>query len=229
MAEKFSQQERQALRLAPIFSALSDSALEDLLGRCRKVKATVGARLFAAEQRATAFYVLLSGRVKVFKLSARGDEQILHHYGPGSTFGEAAVLTGGNYPAFAEALEPSVVVPIDRDTLRQAVANNPELALGMLGGLSRKLREFARLIEQLSLKEVPARLADVLLEMASEAHGPTFELSQSKRQLAAQIGTVAETLSRAFRKLRSAGLIRVEGSQITILNAEALKVLADEG
>lgn len=229
MAEAFSPRERAALRAAPIFSALGEPSLQELLGRCRKVRADSGTLVFGAEQRATAFYVVLCGRVKIYKLSAKGDEQILHHYGPGETFGEAVVLGGGSYPAFAETLVATVLLQVDRQTLRQAVADNPELALGMLGGLSRKLREFTRLIEQLALKEVPARLADVLLEMSREAQADSFELLQSKRQLAAQIGTVAETLSRAFRKLRDSGLIRVDGSKITILKLEALSELSEQG
>ncbi len=217
------------LRRIPLFAELDDSALSALASRCRRLEIRAGEQVVRAGQEATAFYVVVHGRVKIYKLSPKGDEQILHHYGPGSTFGEAAVLGNAAFPAFAEALEPTVLLEIHRTTLTEAIAAEPELALVMLAGLSSKLREFARLIEQLSLKEVPARLADVLLELASDAGSTTFELGQSKRQLAAQIGTVAETMSRALKKLRADRLIEVDGPTITILDAERLRELAERG
>jgi CRP/FNR family transcriptional regulator len=217
------------LRRAPLLAALDEKALHTLLSRCRSLRVPAGRQVIHAGEEARAFFVVLAGRVKVYKLSLRGDEQVLHHYGAGATFGEAAVLAGNAFPAFAESLEPSELLEISRDTLLAAVGQQPELALAMLAGLSGKLREFARLIEQLSLKEVPARLADTLLELGDRAGADTFELDQSKRQLAAQLGTVAETLSRAFKKLRAEGLISVDGATISILDRSRLQRLADQG
>ena len=172
---------------------------------------------------------MLSGRVKIYKLSARGDQQILHLYERGDTFGEAAMWADVNFPAFAELTEDSRLLVVPCDTLREAIVGNADLALGMMAGLSAKLREFARLIEQLSLKEVPARLAGVLLRMTAEAGSNRVRLRQTKRELAAQIGTVAETLSRAMAKLKALGLIEVEASQITILDNDGLRDLAEQG
>jgi CRP/FNR family transcriptional regulator len=215
------------LREVPLFAALDDDALDALVRRCHTIELEAGRQIVSAGQAATAFFVVLAGRVKVYKLSARGDEQILHHYGPGQTFGEAAVLSKTPFPAFAETLEHARLLEVTRAALTETIAAEPELALAMLGGLSAKLREFARLIEQLSLKEVPARLADVLLELSERAGSETFVLAQSKRQLAAQIGTVAETMSRALKKLRAERLIEVDGATITILDAERLRELAE--
>ena len=218
-----------AVRAAAMFSALDAAAVREFLRRCPTLRRPAGAQIFGPGEAAERFFVLLEGRVKVFKLSPKGDEQILHICEAGQTFGEAAVLTGGNYPAFAEAVEDATLLAVSRTDLRKAIAANPELAMGMLAGLSVKLREFNRLIEQLSLKEVPARLASVLLRMADEAGGPRFRLRQSKRELAAQIGAVPETLSRALGKLSSAGLIAVRGARISILDADGLAELADSG
>jgi CRP-like cAMP-binding protein len=217
------------LRSVAMFSALDAEAAEALLRAWPTVRRPAGAQVFAPGEPAERFYVVLAGRVKVFQLSPRGDEQILHLYGPGAAFAEAAVLAGGSYPAFAEAVEDSMLLVVGRAALRDAIRANPELAMGILAGLSAKLHEFNRLIEELSLKEVPARLAGVLLRLAGEAGGRTVRLKQSKRQLAAQIGTVAETLSRALGKLKAAGLIRVRGAEITILDPEGLEELAGSG
>lgn len=217
------------VRSAPVFSALEAGELERLVGRWPVVQRPAGAQLFGPDQPAERFYLILRGRVKVFKLSRRGDEQILHLYGPGETFGEAAVLSGMDYPAFAETVEDCALLAVGRAELRRAIAASPELALGMMAGLSAKLREFGELIEELSLKEVPARLAGLLLGMARRAGGGTFRLGRSKRDLAARLGAAPETLSRALARLKAAGLIRLRGAAVTILDARRLEELAEDG
>ncbi len=226
MPEPSESQRLDVLGRCAVFSSLDEAARRSVLraGRTRRVKP--GAVIFSSRQRAEAFYAILAGRVKVYKLSPRGDEQILHLYGAGETFGEAAVLSGGRYPAFAEAVEPALLLELRRVDLRRMLAARADLGMGMLAGLSAKLHEFAATIEDLSLKEVPARLAGALLAAADAAGADRFRLPQTKRQLAAQLGTVAETLSRALAKLKAAGFIDVKGAQITILDRPALRGIA---
>ena len=209
-----------------MFSALDDSQLQQLLRACVTRSLPAGSHIFGPGQRAESFYLILAGKVKVYKQSASGDEQILHLYGPGRTFGEAAMLADIRYPAHAQTLDDSTLLVISRRALGGLIDSSAELAFALMAGLSAKLREFNLLIEQLALKEVPARLAGVLLELSRQAGDETFRLKQTKRELAAQIGTVAETLSRALKKLKSTGLIEVKGSTITIVNAPALANLA---
>ena len=215
------------IRKAPVFSELDDRTLRAFVDQCNTLRFKAGAQVLRPSQEADRFFVVLSGRVKIYKLSPRGDQQILHLYGPGETFGEAAMWAKIPFPAHAEATEESRLLAVPRQTLRRAFAGSPELAMGMLAGLSKKLREFNLLIEQLSLKEVPQRLADLLLHQAQAAGANTFRLGQTKRELAGRIGTVPETLSRALAKLKAAGLIAVKGSQITIRDAEGLRDLAE--
>jgi len=216
-----------AMKATALFSAVDESTLRGFLDRCLTRKVRRGTVLFTSADPADRFFLVLEGRVKIFKLSPRGAEQILHLYGPGETFGEAALWAGGPFPAHAEAVAPSTLLVIPRQALRRAIARNADLAMGMMAGLSAKLRDFNRLIEDLSLKEVPARLARVLLEEFDRTGETTFRLRQTKRQLAAQIGTVAETLSRAFARLKAAGVINVRGAKITILDADALAKAAE--
>ncbi len=216
-----------AMRRVPLFSAVAERDLRGLLAGCRIESHPAGRELLSPAERADRFYIILAGRVKIFQLSARGDEQILHLYGAGETFGEAAMWAGGRYPAYAETAEACTLLVVGRAALREAIGDNPELAVAMMAGMARKLHEFNQLIERLSLKEVPARLAAVLLQLAAAASTESFELRQSKRELAAQIGTIAETLSRAFAKLRSAGLIEVDGRRIRILDRAGLEELAE--
>ena len=237
-----------------MFSALDEQALGELVRQCRLLRLADGRIVFSAGQSAEAFYVVLDGRVKIYKLSPRGDEQILHLYGPGDSFGEAAMWAGRTFPANAQTLSQAVLLEVRKDVLRRVIARRADLAMGMMAGLSAKLREFTDLIEELSLKEVPARLAGVLLKLAGPAGaappvrpaaargrpgtagraspaagapGQTVRLRQTKRQLAAQIGTVAETLSRALAKMKSAGLIDVQGADIRLLDRQGLEELAE--
>jgi len=217
------------IKAAPMFSALSDQAVGDLLESCEIRDYRAGARVFGPSQKADRFFLVLAGQVKIFKLSAKGDEQILHLYGPGETFGEAAMWGRGNYPAWADVTSDATLLAVTLQVLRRSIRDNAELAMGMLAGLSAKLREFNQLIEQLSLKEVPARLAGLLLVESRRAGSWKFRLRQTKRQLAAQLGTIPETLSRALGKMKAAGLIDVSGSKITLLKIDALEELADGG
>ena len=215
------------MRQAPLFSALDDAQLRQLLRACLTRSLPAGSHIFGPREPADRFYLILAGKVKVYKQSAKGDEQILHLYGPGRTFGEAAMLADIRYPANAQTLDDSTLLVVSRSALKKLIGSNADLAFALLAGLSAKLREFNLLIEQLSLKEVPARLAGVLLEMSRDAGSDTFRLKQTKRELAAQIGTVAETLSRALKKFKATGVVEVAGSTITILDVDALAYLAD--
>lgn len=217
------------MKTSPMFSALGVKQLGVLREACHVQAFAPLEQVFRPTQEADRFFLVLSGRVRIYKVSPRGDEQTLHIYGRGETFAEAAALCRLRYPAFAEAMEESTLLAIPRKTLAQAIARNSEFALGMLAGLSAKLREFAGLIEALSLKEVPARLAGVLLAEAKRHNANPFRLRHSKRQLASQIGTVAETLSRALARLKADRIVSIEGSEVTILDPDALADLAENG
>ncbi len=215
------------MRQTPLLSALGKPQLQDLLRACPTKDLPAGSQVFFPHQQADRFYVILAGNVKVYKISPTGNQQILHLFGPGETFGEAAMWAGICYPAHAEAITDVTLLGVSRKVVKDLIDRNTDLALNMMAGMSAKLREFNQLIEQLSLKEVPARLANILLELPAKPGTNTIVLKQSKRELAAQIGTIAETLSRAFKKLTISGLIEVKGSQITILDPEGLADLAE--
>ena len=217
---------RESIKASPLFSALDDAAIDDIVREYETARYKAGERIFWSGGRADKCFLILSGRVKVFMISPKGDEQILHLYETGQTFGEAAMLAGARYPAFADALVETKLLAISRRAILERIASNADLAMAMLAGLSRKLQEFNRLIEQLSLKEVPARLATALLAEAARAGGDTFRLQQTKRQLAAHLGTVAETLSRALARLKTDGLIGMRGREITILDRKGLDEVA---
>ena len=189
-----------------------------------------GQIIFSEGDEGTGFYVVIWGRVKIFKLSSEGKEQILHIFGPREPFGEVPVFTGQHFPANAEAMEESRIFYFPRDSFIRLIEKNPSLALNMLAVLSRRLHRFTRLIDDLSLKEVPGRLASYLLYMSEQKRGSDeLELNITKGQLASLLGTIPETLSRILGRMTRQGLIESEGPRIKILDRQGLEGLAGYG
>jgi CRP/FNR family transcriptional regulator len=176
------------------------------------------------------FYIVEKGKVKIYKLSLEGKEQILHIYGPGKPFGEVPVFEGHHFPASAVAIKKSQIFFIPREKFVALISETPALAMNMLGMLSMRLREFTIQIENLSLKEVPARLASYFLTLSSEQKNKEkVELPISKAQLANLIGTTPETISRMLKKMAESDLIAVDNKTILIQDPEGLLDLSASG
>ncbi|WP_353805739.1 Crp/Fnr family transcriptional regulator [Desulfobacter sp.] len=202
-----------------------------------------GEIIFQEGDRGEGFYIVAEGQIKIFKISFEGKEQILHIYGPGHIFGEVPVFQGKNFPASAMALEPSTILFLPRQAFVQQIEKSPALAMNMLADLSRRLREFTIQIENLSLKEVPARLAAYILTLSQEGTedsqtialrkenppAANVSLPVSKVQLASLIGTTPETISRVLKKMGLAGFIKGDGKNILILDQEGLAELSHTG
>jgi CRP/FNR family transcriptional regulator len=189
-----------------------------------------GQIIFSEGDDGIGFYAILSGRIKVFKLSPEGKEQILHIFGPMEIFGEVPVFTGHGYPAHAEAYTAGSLLFFPKTAFVELIKKDPSLALNMLAVLSARLRRFTALIEDLSLKEVPGRLAAYLLILSKNSHdADDFELDISKGQLSFLLGTIPETLSRILGKMTRLGLIRTKGSRIKLLDRKSLYEIAMEG
>jgi CRP/FNR family transcriptional regulator len=189
-----------------------------------------GEVVFTEGETGDGFYVVEEGSVKIFKVSLEGKEHILHIFGPGEPFGEVPVFSGQNFPASAEALAPSRLLFFPRSQFVRLISSNPSLALNMLAVLSMRLRQFTVQIENLSLKEVPGRLAAYLVYLSQEQGREEFvTLEISKGQLASLLGTIPETLSRIFSKMTALNLIEVDDRQISLLDKEGLKDLAESG
>jgi CRP/FNR family transcriptional regulator len=210
----------------PLFNGLTEQQLADLTMIVTDQQYKRGTTIFAEGDRGLGFFILVSGQVKIYKMSVDGKEQTLHIFGPGEPFAEAAVFTGKSYPAYADALQDSRVLFIPRDSFVNLLQENPALTMNMLGALSQRLKKFAGMIEALSLKEVPGRLASHLLLLSGQQGGDDFDLNIGKAQLASILGTIPETLSRIFKKLSEGGYIEVQGARIRIIDREGLEALA---
>ncbi len=214
----------------PLFNGLPEDQLEAIKKIAIEKQINKGEIVVAEGDEGKGFFVIVEGRVKVFKVSAEGKEQILHIFGPGQPFGEVPVFAGQRFPANAQAIDKTKALFFPRVAFVGLITANPSLALNMLAEMSKKLRLFAVQIENLSLKEMPARLASYLIHLAVEQdQKEVVTLKISKGQLASTLGTIPETLSRIFAKLSGNNLIRVEGKKITLLDRNGLEDLSEYG
>ena len=185
-----------------------------------------GEILLGQDQPAEGFFVLVRGSVKVLRTGRDGREQVLHVFSAGELCGEVPVFQGRRYPASAVAVGRVRALYVPADRFLEIAEQNPHILLEMLAVLSQRLRRFVDLIDDLSLKEVSARLAKHLLDLRVRAGRDAVELDTAKAVLAARLGTTAETLSRTLKKMQTRRVIAVGGRRIDILDGEALAVLA---
>ncbi len=214
----------------PIFAGLPEEQLHEIKKIAVSRQFSKGETIFSEGDPGDGFYVIAEGLVKIYKVSSEGKEHILHIFGIGEPFGEVPVFTGQPFPANAEAIAKSRLLFFPRADFVELITKNPSLALNMLAVLSMRLRQFTVQIENLSLKEVPGRLASYLIFLAEEqGKEDSVRLSISKNQLASLLGTIPETLSRMFSKMTDMKLIEVAGRDIKLLDRSGLIHLAEHG
>jgi len=217
----------QWLASIPLFQGLSSADIDQISQISRPQRYCKGEIIFSESSEATGFFVVKTGRVKVFKQAASGREQILHIFGEQDYFAEVPALDGKKFPASAEALEASALLFFPRLELLDLLHRCPTVTIKLLLNLSMHLRHLTGLVEQLSFKDVPQRLAAYLINLSNAKNASNeITLDVTKSQLAALLGTIPATISRAFYRLSQDGLIVIEGSQIELLNRERLQQLS---
>lgn len=207
-----------------LFQGLPEAQLAELTKLAIVQPYSKGDMIFHQGDEGIGFFVIQVGRVKVFKVSPDGKEQILHIFSEGDHFAEVPALDGDCFPASAAAMSKAEVLFFPRQAFLQLLEQQPTLAINLLKSFARHLRRFSHLVDSLTLREVPARLVTYLLSLSEQKHGAeTVELDLPKGQLAARLGTIPETLSRVFARLSQEGLIEVEGSKVKLLDPHRLQ------
>ena len=209
------------LKQVPIFSDLSEQELTYLSARVGQHKFGEGELIFSEGEPCSGMYVVESGNVRIFKSSAGGREQVLSIDGPGGSVAELPVFDGGNYPASAQAITATTLLFVSKQDFHTLCLQHPEVALKVLRVVGGRLRRLVGIIEELSFTTVRHRLVAVLVRLAKLARKPgsnesTFNLPVNNNELAAQIGTVRELVSRNLSRLQSEGLITMEGRKIIV-------------
>jgi CRP/FNR family transcriptional regulator len=222
---------KHLLRRIYLFSGVSPADLEALARMAVLKPFPRQTPMFWEGKEAQGFYVLITGQAKLVKNSPDGKEYIIRLIGPGETFAEAAVFGDIPYPASAVALEDCQTLYFPKDPFLRHLEASHALARNMLATMSRLLLHLTRQLEDLSLKEVSARLARYILERCEALHGhiapdQICDLPTTKTQLAAYLGTISETLSRTLSRFRNLGIIDMDKGKITLKDPEALQKLA---
>jgi CRP/FNR family transcriptional regulator len=215
------------LRSAPLFAGLTDDQLGALAAIARPVAVPAEAGIFLQGDVAEAFYLLAQGSVKILKALRDGRTATIRHVRVGETFGES-VLFNDTYPAGAQTMEASRLYRFASGDFRRLMLAEPELGLRIIAAMAHLLVMLNQRVEELLLP-VPARLARYLLELCSEQGSPgRCRLAIAKRELAARLGTVPETLSRTLKRFERGGLIAEDGGDFEVLNRPALERLAQQ-
>lgn len=217
----------ETLATIPYLRGLPLGELAALARRSLVRAFTKGETVFEEGAPAPGLWVVLDGRVKLVRVSPRGREQVLHAESSGATLGEVPLFDGGGYVATAVAAEPSRLLFVPRVALLDLCRRRPEVALGVIRVLARRVRAFAALIEDLALRDVTARLAHFLLAEARRSGSGEVQLPGTRDEVAARLGTVRELVSRSLSRLRSRGLIELGRRRVRLRDPRALAAIAD--
>ena len=219
----------EILKKTAYFSALSDQELDFVRARIVEKRAKRGELLFLEGEPCAGLHLIVSGRVRIFKTSAEGKEQVLALMQAGHSFNEVPLLDGGPNPASAEAIEDTHVYVLSKEAMVQIIYAQPTVALAMLRIFASRLRHLSLLVEELSFKHVTSRLAKILLDQVSQApegHGePHAPHRITQQELAAMVGTAREVVARALKNLEKQGAIKVARQRIVIVNRKELERL----
>ncbi|MEO6001944.1 MAG: Crp/Fnr family transcriptional regulator [Opitutus sp.] len=213
------------MRSCQLFSGLAAPDLESIAGFSLLRNIPKGGYLFREGEPSEGFYVVQKGAINVHRVSAAGKEQVIYVFRAGESLAEASLAVEHGYPANARAVESSSVVVVPKGPFLGLLAQRPELGLRMLGSMSQHLRVLVGLVEDLTMKDVETRVINWLVKRCPrDRQGEfTIELGMTKRVLAAELGTSSESLSRTFARLNELDLLKVKGSQLRILNVDALR------
>ncbi len=218
----------------PYFRVLSARKRGALARRFRSVAFARHESVFVEGEPCDGLWIMVEGRLKVFRTSPRGREQVLHVEGPGATLGEVPLFDRGGYVASAATLSAARLIWVPRRELEDLCREHPEVALAIIATMARRVRTFAGLAGDLALRPVQARLGRLLLEEARRVgrqtpRGLELTLPGTRDEIAARIGTVREPASRALSALARQGLVTVSGRHVLVRDVRGLEEVAGGG
>lgn len=223
-----------ALGAAGIFAGLSPEELSLLASHAVRKHLAAGELLFQEGDTCRGLHIIARGKLRIFKSSPSGRQQVLAVEGPGGSVAELPVFDGGPYPASAAAAEEAQILFISRDDFRRLCLQRPEVALKILAVVGARLRRLVGIIEELSFSTVRQRLVAMLVQLAQSdgqrtAHGIELQLPGTHLELAQQLGTVRELVSRNLTRLQAEGLVQVEGHHIVVRDLAGLRAALEAG
>jgi len=213
------------------FRGLSPEALELVASRMVHRTARAGTLLFRKGEAARGVYLLVKGRVEIYRSTSDGREQVLHTETPVQSVAELPVFDGGEYPASGRTTEDSELFFLSLDDFQRLYREHPEIADAVIRNLGRRLRALVGVVEKISLRSVPSRVARTLLDLGERCgvlqESGSFALSRTQSDLAHELATTRESVARALGDFRRKGYIRTSGREVTILSVRGLEEVAE--
>lgn len=218
----------QTLSRAAIFSGLTEAELAFLAQCTVQRRFTAGEAVFGEGEPCTGLYVVESGQVRIFKSSPGGREHVLSIEGPGSSVAELPVFDGGNYPASVSAITDATLLFVSKQDFHALCLAHPQVALKVLRVVGARLRRLVGIIEELSFTTVRHRLAAFLVRLAKASGSRSPQdievvLPANNQELASQIGTVRELISRNLSRFQAEGMIKIDGRNVVVTDLKALE------
>jgi CRP/FNR family transcriptional regulator, dissimilatory nitrate respiration regulator len=220
------------LQDVPIFSELTVEELRKITALSSLHNYKKNEYVFHEGEEFYGIYIVLKGLIKIFKISPQGKEYILHLLSKPQIFGDVPMFTGGYCPASVQVMEDATLLFIPKNEFMQLLQNNPGLSFKVMSGFAKRLKSITVKAEDLSLKEVVNRLSDYIVKGIKSSGNsnltePFFKIPLSNPTLAAYLGTIPETISRAIKKLKENDVIRMHGRTVFVEDYEQLKKLAE--
>lgn len=218
-----------------LFAGFGNEARQRLASRCITRTYGPGHVLFTAGEPCRGLYIVQTGRVKIFRTSPSGREQVLHSEGPGRPIAELPLLDGGPYPASAMTEVESRLVFLPRGEFESLYRANPDVAEAVIRELGKRLRHLVQVTETLAFRDVAARLASFLAGFAEQhgeatPEGTVIALDRTREELSQELGTARESVSRALKQLTEKGLIEpLTRTRMRIPDVARLRTLGRPG
>lgn len=228
MASKLTAGDLQIISRIAVFRGLKAETVEHIIAPATAAMLRPHELIARQEDPATAFFIVIDGWVKLYRRTPAGDETVIDIMTKGQSFAEAVAFTGNRYIATAEAVSESRVARIPADHIVRCIRQNPEIALVMIASISQHMHHLVQQVEQLKAQSGVQRVAEFLASLSLVEHGQcTIVLPYDKVLIAGRLGLTPESLSRAFAKLRSIGVL-VESSHVVVEDVAKLRALAND-
>jgi len=225
--------DRSLIQSLPVFSAMDDVELDDVISRGTALRIPKGAAVFEQGETAKAFYVLLNGRLKVMKLTPDGQQVVIRFVVPGDIYGIAKALNREDYPATATALVDSVTLAWDMAVWDEFMDRHPAFARNVMRMLGRRIEEAHTRLKEMATQDVEHRVAHAVLRLVSQSGrnvegGVLVDFPVTRQEIAEVSGTTMHSVSRVLSAWENAGLVVVGRQKVIVCDLERLSRIAEE-
>ncbi len=218
--------QKMCISIVPIFNHLAHDEMAEIVKTTQSITFKRGESLYNAGDPFNSLYIIHKGKVKIYRLSESGKEQIIRILEPGDFTGEHALFSESVHESYAEAMEKTEICMMSRDALQNYLLRYPQISLKILSEFSKRLDRVEILATSFATEDVDTRVALYLAEQTEQSKSMNITLPMSRKNLASYLGTTPETISRKLTSFEEAGWIEQMGQKkLRILDLDALLLI----